>query len=314
MSESKTLSQSERAAAYVKQMDAAIEGSNGDKQTFKVACKLVEFGLDYSEAMSILSDYNQRCQPPWTEKGLIRKLRCAFRKAAPNKKFTDDTDIKRPIPQVEGASKWPKPLIEVRQRIVAAGGGLADLQDLSPIRFELPSTLEIIKILFPGDPLICVGKSSREFWTDHVSFFHRRLEYMQFIVPSPMSARTGKIQDPEPDGPIESAHTKDNTGPRKFAVVEFDEGTYDEHSAILWHLSDYAPLIMVLHSGGKSIHGWFHVEGEDEQDVMSFYRYAVALGGDYHTHLKSQFVRMPDARRDNGKRQTVYYFNPGAIG
>ncbi len=38
-------------------------------------------------------------------------------------------------------------------------------------------------------------------------------------------------------------------------------------------------------------------------------RKAVSLGADPATWTRSQFVRMPDGTRDNGKRQTVYFFN-----
>ena len=42
-------------------------------------------------------------------------------------------------------------------------------------------------------------------------------------------------------------------------------------------------------------------------------RYAVSLGADRATWTRSQFVRMPDGTRDNGKRQTVYFFNPEVL-
>jgi hypothetical protein len=41
--------------------------------------------------------------------------------------------------------------------------------------------------------------------------------------------------------------------------------------------------------------------------------YAVSLGADPATWTKSQFVRMPDGIRDNGKRQTVFWLNPNII-
>ncbi len=41
--------------------------------------------------------------------------------------------------------------------------------------------------------------------------------------------------------------------------------------------------------------------------------YAVSLGADHKLWSRSQFVRMPDGLRDNGKRQVVFYFNPKVI-
>jgi hypothetical protein len=111
----------------------------------------------------------------------------------------------------------------------------------------------------------------------------------------------------------QSAHTLDNTGPRRFLVIEFDEGTMDGHAAVLWHLAKREPLVLAVHSGGKSLHGWFFIEGREERTLSEFMHYAVSLGADPATWTKSQFVRMPDGRRDNGKRQRVIYFNPETL-
>jgi hypothetical protein len=100
-----------------------------------------------------------------------------------------------------------------------------------------------------------------------------------------------------------------NTGDRRFLICEFDTGTADEHAALLIHLAGYAPLVCAVHRGGKSLHGWFYVHGQSDAKVEKFFRYAVSLGADPMTWTKSQFVRMPDGRRDNGQRQTVFFLN-----
>lgn len=67
-----------RARAYIAKMPAAVEGQGGDQQTFVVACRLViGFALPVEEALPLLLEYNQRCQPPWNEKDLVHKLRMA---------------------------------------------------------------------------------------------------------------------------------------------------------------------------------------------------------------------------------------------
>jgi len=107
-----------------------------------------------------------------------------------------------------------------------------------------------------------------------------------------------------------SAHTKNNTGPRQYLVVEFDSGSYDQHAALLVHLSGMAPLVLAVMSGNKSLHGWFNVQRSGESKQYRFMRYAVSLGADPVTWTRCQFVRMPDGVRDNGNRQSVLYFNP----
>jgi hypothetical protein len=129
-----------------------------------------------------------------------------------------------------------------------------------------------------------------------------------------------------------SAHALSSTGPRRFLIVEFDfvEGSTDEarllskleaegrdvrdlSAALLLHLAEMAPLALAVYSGGKSLHGWFHCEGVAEQNISRFCWYAAALGADRATWVRSQFARMPDGLRDNGRRQSVYFFNPGVI-
>ena len=101
-----------------------------------------------------------------------------------------------------------------------------------------------------------------------------------------------------------------NTGPRHYLVVEFDQGSFDQHAALLWHLRKFAPLMICVHSGGKSLHGWFFVADESEPVIEEFFRYAVSLGADPATWTRCQLVRMPDGQRDNGKRQRVVFFDP----
>ena len=43
-----------------------------------------------------------------------------------------------------------------------------------------------------------------------------------------------------------------------------------------------------MHSGGKSIHGWFDVRNEPEAAVEKFFKYAVSLGADRATWTSSQ--------------------------
>ena len=106
-----------------------------------------------------------------------------------------------------------------------------------------------------------------------------------------------------------SQHTLDNTGPRKYLVVEFDRGEHAEHAAFFHNLDRIIPITLVVHSGNKSLHGWFHVEDIPEEKLINFFKEATRLGADTATWNKSLFVRMPDGKRENGKRQSILYFN-----
>jgi len=212
---------------------------------------------------------------------------------------------------------WPARNEEQIEAVVAASdvAGLADLWEASPIRFEDEvMTEELVDDLFPGNPLLCCGRDLKT----HVGTGTReelrgQLAGLQFIVPSPMTAEEGRRKA---DGEL-SVRTLENTGPRRFLVIEFDHGTIDSHAALLWHLARLAPLVMVVHSGGKSLHGWFSCAGADEAMQLKFMRFAVSLGADHATWTRCQFVRMPDGlrpRRGAGPvRQQVYHFNPSNL-
>lgn len=205
---------------------------------------------------------------------------------------------------------WPAVNLEQREAIIARGGGLYDLWDASPVKWENSENLteQIIDTLFPGNPLLCVGKSNWEFATRSRAKWRRKLSMMALIVPSPMTGRTGLTKE----GKV-SEHTLANTGTRRFLVIEQDQGTPDEQAAILLHLGERAPLVLAVHSGGKSIHGWFYCGSKSEEFLERFMAGCVELGADPATWNRSQFVRMPGGTRDNGAVQTVYFFNPDLI-
>lgn len=205
---------------------------------------------------------------------------------------------------------WPSVNIAARSGITAGGAGLPDLWEASPTRLDddKPHAEEIIDALFPGNPLLCVGKDKHTFATRRRETWRGRLATLPHVVPSPMIAQKGRTQEGR-----ESEHTLSGTGPRRFVVIEQDSGTADEQSAVLLHLAERAPLALAVHSGGKSVHGWFFCEGQPEAQVREFMRYAVTLGADRSMWTRSQFTRMPDGTHKNGNRQTVFFFNPGVL-
>lgn len=73
-------SPAERARAYVARVPPAIAGHHGDLHTFQTCCRIVRgFALDDDQALAVLAEWNARCQPPWTERELLQKIRSARR-------------------------------------------------------------------------------------------------------------------------------------------------------------------------------------------------------------------------------------------
>ena len=187
------------------------------------------------------------------------------------------------------------------------GFDTASLWDVSPHRIEGQDADWYVDRLFPADCLLCVGKTNSDFKTAPREWFRGRLHRCQLIVPACMTTPTGTTQDGRT-----SAHSKANTGPRRYLVCDFDDPPPELHASILMHLSLYAPLVLILSSGGKSLHGWF-AAGDDEA-MQRFFRYAARCGADPALWRNpSQFVRLPEGRRDNGRRQRVWFFDPDLV-
>ena len=70
----------ERARAFLQRVDPAVAGQQGDLQTFRVCCRVVRgFDLSDDEAVRALSEWNARCEPPWSERELRQKVTNARR-------------------------------------------------------------------------------------------------------------------------------------------------------------------------------------------------------------------------------------------
>jgi len=226
-------------------------------------------------------------------------------------------------------NRWLSRDFELIGAVADIGNGLVDLWEASPVRLKSneANTDKVIDLLFPGNPLLCCGWTRHHFDTRARTNWYK-LQDLQFIVPSAMTAREGLTRQ----GKL-SPHALTNTGPRRFLIVEFDfdannsaeearllerlstEGrdVRDLCAALLLHLAEKAPLALAVHSGGKSLHGWFYCADVREEKILRVFNYAVSLGADRANWTRSQFARMPDGLRDNDRRQAVYFFNPEVV-
>ena len=270
----------------VKECPPAGEGVH--RWVYHVVCTF----LDHRAEHQTIIDYCERhatrnLQPNEVENAIETRLKCQNNKG---KYFA------KPNP-IEG------------KRIIDYSITQENFEKLSPVSNlqDMPSE-SIIDLLFPNNPLLCCGVSNSAFKTVSKVDWDDSLRKMQFIVPSPMSAKMGFTQSGKP-----SSHTLSNTGQRRFLVVEFDDGTLDQQASIHYHLGTKFPLTLIVFSGSKSLHGWYYVQRSKELHIKEFFNYASSLGADRATWTKSQFVRMPNGVRDNERKQNVIFFNPKTI-
>lgn len=78
------LSVIERARRYMDTVPGAISGQGGHNATFRAACVLLcGFGLTKAEARVLMSEWNRRCEPPWSERDLDHKISDADKQSGP---------------------------------------------------------------------------------------------------------------------------------------------------------------------------------------------------------------------------------------
>jgi len=72
------LSVIDRARRYLDRIPPSISGQGGHNAAFHAACVLIHgFGLNTSEAMILMDEFNRRCDPPWSERDLVHKVESA---------------------------------------------------------------------------------------------------------------------------------------------------------------------------------------------------------------------------------------------
>jgi hypothetical protein len=297
-----------------------IAGEGVNLWLFRAGCKLHRLKIEPEEIEELLEEATADCGRAMKPDEISR----AVRNSAPG--------VLKGRPW---RRKWAGRYYEQIEAIGRGGVRLSELEQQSPVGLDSSENHaeKIIDSLFPGDPLLCAGPSSNFVLTRPRKEWSGFLSRQQFIVPSAMIKRKGRTQDR-----TLSARSLENVGPRKFLVIEFDFVQTSENgratpaapmlqrlaargvsvldlcAALHGELANIRPIALVVHSGGKSLHGWYPCDGDAEEDDMHrFMCFAVSLGADPATWTRIQLVRMPDGVRENGKRQRILYFNPAVL-
>ncbi|MCH8839831.1 MAG: bifunctional DNA primase/polymerase [Planctomycetes bacterium] len=107
-----------RARKYLVKLPPAISGQGGHNATFHAACVLViGFGLDREQSFALLCEWNQTCQPPWTDRELEHKVDDALKQPGWRGYLLDRT-LRRQVSASNGAiERANRHAIEHRRRM-----------------------------------------------------------------------------------------------------------------------------------------------------------------------------------------------------
>jgi hypothetical protein len=288
---------------------------------------------DERSMCELLKEKTRSCGRTVPENEILKAIRfakaCAWKpEATPEQASGSDNNP----PAIISLSQWPKPDPIRIKEIVDGGWSLYDLWERSPNRLESGGSHaeEIADLVFPDNPFLCCGETNYKFATRRREAWRGSLERLSLIVPNPKLSARGRTQT----GKL-SEHTKQSTGKRTYLVAEFDFSEFarngktetewtalvrewrasgitvaDACAALHLHLAERLPLLLVVHSANKSLHGWYSAFNFTDIELRPLMDYAVQLGADPATWCRSQFVRLPDGTRENGDFQTTYYFDP----
>jgi len=224
----------------------------------------------------------------------------------------------------EAATPWPAPDLALMDKTVRSHPRTG----LSPMKSN--DTEWYIDQLFPGNPLITAARDKYTFWTRRRETWRGRLSNLEFIVPNVPSVWRAKTQSGKWSERCAAMYQRHH-----YLVVEFDlqektpEGVDTAFAPLLrrWiadkislrmasralhqDLMRRGPYVMLLWSGGKSIHGWVACWHVAESVAVRFFSYACRLGADPACWSRCQLVRMPGGlRASSNTRQEVLFFEP----
>jgi hypothetical protein len=130
------------------------------------------------------------------------------------------------------------------------------------------------------------------------------------IIPNPMTGEFGITGSGK-----ESRRCETTVADMRFAVCEMDEVPIGKQVAFwLECIAIGIPVAAIIHSGGKSLHGWIRVScGTDnakwEKDVKGwlFEKFGVPYGFDRACSNKARLSRLPGFKREGKEQQRLLY-------
>jgi hypothetical protein len=235
------------------------------------------------------------------------------------------------------------------ERIYYAWKGNA-LETLKKVSNPIPDLEHILRRLYAPTDWICVGApcvdiKRRKVAKGYLAGTGQLQDYIQTdlsvwanIVPNPMRYEQGFTKKAKRNqSPETSDRCQDNACiVRKYTVMDFDftlNGSFGEliqrimeeeglmpryviheiTAAIILEIAQRSPdvpLLMVVDSGGKSLHAWWDIASMPYEKQKEWFYKAVPLGADWRIFdVTCQFVRMPHGTKEiTGVRQSVIYW------
>ena len=299
------------ARAYLAKLPAAVAGQGGHPATYRAASILANgFDLPWSDAWSLLQEFNARCSPPWEEKDLRHKLNDAY--VTPHERQKGWLSKGRDNDRRVGANG----------RFVFDPSRLAELVDA-----QTPfTTADVLLNCFKDDDVICItneaGQTEEGKWFPaSKGIFLTRAEWItKFFGPGAVGAskfagtESGAWIRINPFTVDDFTGTDNAVSNYRHVLVEFDKKAKAEQIAIFQQSN--LPISLLVDSGGKSIHAWVRVDAETkeqwEERRNTVYDYLSDHEPDPQNKNPSRWSRLGGVFRGENE-QKIVAFKTGAL-
>ena len=281
----------ERAALWLAKVPPAVSGQNGHSTTYTAAVGLVHgFQLGYGDAMTLLSEWNLSCQPPWSDKDLAHKLREASSRShdKPAGHLIQSTSTGMDLSRV--TFKRPAPT-------VPPAPGASEFQRFLQSAFAPTEVVCICEQVEDGKPMTSGSFLPIEDWI------------ARFDDPESILFRNDRTDGVfvriNPFRPSLYSGSDNDVSAYRHVLVEFDDKPKAEQEQLL--RSSGLPISVLIDSGGKSIHAWVRVDAPNrkEWDARRDLIYSSIPGVDPKNKNPSRFSRLPGAWRGDQKQKLL---------
>ncbi len=248
-----------------------------------------------------------------------RRVRSSEIEAAVNKAFDSPSTNKPYITRTAS----PRPAIDgekLLNAILERGAEFdeSELWEASPVRIDWPPERDGIEVLLrlyrPEERLFVgtrfdAGAENVLPVSEWITRFERGIPVPELIIPNLLTGEHGQTKDGKPSHRADSCVAK-----FRFAVVEFD--TFAIKEQIQFWAGAPLPVVALIDSGGKSIHGWVRIDAANSDEWTrrvegNLFDLLTAVGADGACKNEARLSRMPGHfRSQKNNWQRVLYLNP----
>jgi hypothetical protein len=299
-----------------------------------VASVLVHgFALNEPDALALLTEWNQTCQPPWSARELRHKILSAG-KASHNEP--------RGYLLGAGAAPWPQrqlavasappakpvnPVAATERLLKGFRCGEAELFEASPVEVSSDPRFDgaaLVEALYKPGELVNFVTAYAQATEKSGEVKARPMGCGMTLERNALVARFRKHgSDTDRGGawlrmnPVDGKGVADvNVTAFRFALLESDKIPVELQISLFARLP--VPVAAILSSGGRSVHAWVKVDARDADEyratVARMLELLARFGVDGKNKNPSRLSRLPGAKREIGAAgdgfQRLLFLNP----